>query len=113
MAHTPTQNRRFPSAAHNALDAQVARAQRLADEYERATHHYGQLVRHRLANPLSVIRGNAQTLMELDGLGEECRAALLTGILEMAQRLERISLGPTIETSEELCFDAVPRLVAV
>lgn len=82
-----------------------------ATEYERARRDYTQVVRHRIANPLMVIKGAAQTL---DGttLDDATRHELRLAIIEAAERLEAVSLEPTRAGDEEHDLDAVPHLDA-
>jgi signal transduction histidine kinase len=86
----------------------VDEARYRAAEYERARYDYTQVVRHRIANPLTVIKGASQTL-DIGELSEEMRHALRLAIFEAAQQLEAISLEPTRQGDEEHEFDAVPR----
>ncbi len=79
-----------------------------AEEYERARHDYSQLVQHRLANPLTAIYGAASTLQRSD-LDESVRVQLVATILEGAERIEQLGLGPERQGSEERDLDAVPR----
>lgn len=81
-----------------------------AIEYRRASDDYRTLVDHRLANPLTVIEGAAQTL--LDGklaLCDDDRRALLSSIIEQAERMETLSLSPRISLgTEESCLRPRP-----
>jgi signal transduction histidine kinase len=79
-----------------------------ADEYTRARRHYEQIVRHRMMNPLTAIRGGAQTLLADDKLDRDVRHRLLTTILEASSTLEQISLRPERRGSEEHELDALP-----
>jgi signal transduction histidine kinase len=78
--------------------ADVAAAR--AEEYERALRDYRRLARHRLANPLAVVRGGAATLRELE-LDEAQRAEIVRAIEEAALELEQITLQPEPERPEE------------
>ena len=69
-------------------------------EYERALRDYTTLVRHRLATPLTVIRGAALTLRERPDLPEQERRRLLDLIAEQGERLERLALEPTPRAEE-------------
>jgi signal transduction histidine kinase len=86
----------------------VDEARYRAAEYARARHDYTQVVRHRIANPLTVIKGAAQTL-DVGELDEQMRHALRLAIFEAAQQLEDISLEPIRLGDEEREFDPVPR----
>ena len=79
-----------------------------ADEYTRARRHYEQVVRHRMMNPLTAIRGGAQTLLADEQLDRDVRQRLLTTILEASETLEEISLRPERRGSEEHELDALP-----
>jgi signal transduction histidine kinase len=79
-----------------------------ADEYTRARRHYEQVVRHRMMNPLTTIRGGAQTLLADEELGRDVRQSILTAILEASETLEEISLRPERRGREEHELDAVP-----
>ena len=94
----------------DSLRAQAARARHCAEEYERALSDYTQLMRHRIANPLTAIRGSAQTLRDLPSLDDDTRTRLLEIIVEMAERIEQVSLEPRSVSVEERCLDAVPRV---
>jgi signal transduction histidine kinase len=78
-------------------------------EYERARGEYAQLVRHRMFNPLTVIRGAAQTLQSgaADGAA---RDELLRAIVEATEELERVTLEPERRSAAESDLDAVPRV---
>jgi len=83
-------------------DLQRMQARTNADAYHRAPRHYMRLVRHRIANPLHIIEGMAQTLLEQDELTPERRRAMLTSIVEQAQLLGRLTLfDPTVQSVEE------------
>ena len=69
-------------------------------EYERALADYRTLARHRLANPLSAIRGGITTLREVD-VDPETRERLLAMIAEEARRLEQVALDPEPTRPEE------------
>ena len=79
-----------------------------ASEYHRARHDYTQLVRHRINNPLAVIKGAAFTL-ESDQLDPATRETLRRSIIDAAEILEEISLAPEREGVEEHELDAIPR----
>jgi signal transduction histidine kinase len=89
----------------------VDEARYRADEYARARRDYTQVVRHRIANPLTVIKGAAQTL---DGaaMDEATRHALRLSIISAAEQLEAISLEPTRGGPEERDLDAVAHVPA-
>lgn len=80
-------------------------------EYTRATRDYKSLVDHRLANPLTVISGAAETLLALDAvpLNPMQQTALLKLIRDEAHRIATVSLSPRTQSPEEACLDTVPR----
>lgn len=91
-----------------ALHASKEQAEHSAREYERALHDYTRVMRHRLANPLTAIRGGVTTLREVD-LPEQDRRRLLQAIDEQARELESVALHPERAGVEEHELDAVPR----
>jgi signal transduction histidine kinase len=64
------------------------------EEYTRARRHYAQLVRHRIANPLTVIAGAAQTLAAGADKDPSLRRQLVQVIVDSANTLKNISLDP-------------------
>jgi signal transduction histidine kinase len=70
-------------------------------EYRRALVDYRRLVRHRLANPLSVIIGSVRALQELETNDPELRRELLENVGREAKRLESVSLDPHGELRAE------------
>jgi signal transduction histidine kinase len=70
-------------------------------EYERALADYRRLARHRLANPLTAIRGGIAALRSLPDLTERERAELLDMVEREAARLEAITLEPVARSPEE------------
>jgi signal transduction histidine kinase len=123
MAHTATRTSRFEHSANrdpcattaptlrlvHDLERETARAHRSAQEYSRALREYNQLVRHRIANPLTAIRGGAQTLLADPEMEAPLRVQLLEMIVEMTKRLEHLSLAPTIQRCEEACLQSTPK----
>jgi signal transduction histidine kinase len=93
----------------NAIAFLIDEAKYRAFEYERARDDYTQVVRHRIANPLMIIKGAALTL-EGDSLDDATRHELRRAIIEAAERLEAISLEPTRQGTEERDLDAVPNV---
>ncbi len=79
-------------------------------EYDRALVDYRRLARHRLANPITAIRGSVTTLRELPDLDAETREALLRAVDEEAARLETIALDPEVASAEERGLDPQPRV---
>jgi signal transduction histidine kinase len=87
-------------------------AQYREQEYRRALADYRRLARHRLANPLSVIRGGAIALKTLE-LSDEERRKLLDAIDAESERLEKIALEPDPASPEELRLRPRPELRAI
>ncbi len=87
----------------------VDEARLRADEYERARRDYTQVVRHRINNPLTILKGAAQTL-DATSLDDATRHELRLAIIEAAERLESISLEPTRGGAEEYELDAIPHV---
>jgi signal transduction histidine kinase len=80
-----------------------------AEEYERARHDYALLVDHRLANPLTVIKGAALTIQakpEDPVLTEKLAGA----IADAADVVANVSLSPQRQGVEEHELDAVPHV---
>jgi signal transduction histidine kinase len=69
-------------------------------EYERALRDYRSLARHRLANPLTVIRGGLETLRS-QKLSRRQRDELIEAIAIEAARLESVALDPRANGDEE------------
>lgn len=91
-----------------ALHESQERAEHSSREYERALQHYGDLMRHRIANPLTAIQGGITTLQQLD-LDPVTRAQVLEAVAEQGRRLEGMALHPEQVSEEEHELDAVPR----
>lgn len=92
------------------VTAQVDAARYRAQEYERARRHYEQVVRHRLFNPLTVIKGAAVTLRDEPRLDPISREQLLDSIIDASDTLETVSLVPERRDELERELDAIPRL---
>lgn len=80
-----------------------------AAEYERAHRQYTQLVRHRIANPLTVILGSVQTLQQKQ-TSPEIEQELLANITTAALEIQDVSLAPQTQSDEERELDAIPNL---
>ncbi len=106
----PTRNRSTMPRTRSLITAiqAVADARRQRDAYERALRDYHALMRHRIATPLTVIRGASETLLNVETLGETDRIALLRAIEGAAQALEAVALDPQAVASEESELGAVP-----
>jgi signal transduction histidine kinase len=79
-------------------------------EYERALVDYRRLMRHRIANPLTALRGGIQSLRDLPDLSPEDRAILVESVHEAVQRLEHVALNPSPLGREEASLEGRPRL---
>lgn len=91
--------------------ARIASAE--ATEYRRARRDYRRLVRHRIANPLTTVRGAAQTLAARRGaISAAAEAALVQSIVEAAEELERVAVEPLVESAEELGLAPAPDLAS-
>jgi signal transduction histidine kinase len=96
---------------------QTARGLRLAEdeahyreeEYKRALADYRRLARHRLATPLTVIRGGVAALRSLD-LDAEDRKRVLDSLEDQSRRLEDVALDPEPHSPEERYLDPRPVL---
>jgi signal transduction histidine kinase len=72
-----------------------------AAEYERALVDYRRLARHRLANPLTAVRGGIAALRTLPDLDDQKRQELLDMVEREAARLETVALDPVTRSPEE------------
>lgn len=89
------------------LDRQRAGAEHAQAEYSRALLDYTQLVRHRIANPLTAVIGGTQTLLEIN-VDDATRRELLESMLESARRLEQVALHPERISREEAGLEPSP-----
>jgi signal transduction histidine kinase len=94
----------------NALQAAQDDALHRRDEYARALRDYKQLARHRLANPLTAIRGGIQALREIPELDPETQQQLLDAVDKEARRLEKLALEPAVASAEEQGLEPRPRI---
>lgn len=107
------QLRKTGAHLENALEVVTAPARIAAAEYRRALLDYTQLVRHRLANPLTALTAGVQTLRDLDlVLDRDTRLEILDAMIETASRLERAVLHPEIDTGVEGELRPVPDIDA-
>lgn len=83
-----------------------------AEEYERARRHYTQVVRHRMMNPITTIKGGAQTLLIDHVVDPVTQVRILESIVEACDELEHVSLEPERRDDLERELDAVPNLDA-
>ncbi|MCW2921207.1 MAG: hypothetical protein JWL76_1081 [Thermoleophilia bacterium] len=80
-----------------------------AAEYRRALLDYTQLVRHRLANPLTALTAGVMTLRDLDdSMDDGTRQEILEAMIETANRLERAVLHPELDTGVEGGLQVIP-----
>jgi signal transduction histidine kinase len=93
-----------------ALRASQDEAALRTEEYERALADYRRLARHRLANPITAIRGSIATLRDMPDLDRETRAQLLETIDAEARRLEQVALEPEAASDEERSLRPTPNL---
>lgn len=78
-------------------------------EYERALSDYRALVRHRLANPLTIVLAGVETL-RLTGEKTREERVILDSVYEGIQRLRRISLEAAPISAEEESLEPRPRI---
>jgi hypothetical protein len=76
---------------HVDANEKLAAAFEDSQEYQRAVRHYRDIVRHRIANPLQIVKGMAITLVNDDSMGQQ-QVQMLDAIIEAAYRLERATL---------------------
>jgi len=86
-------------------------ARQAAAEYRRALLDYTQLVRHRIANPLTAVSGGIRTLLEHE-LDPETQRELLLAMLQMADELETVALHPEVIRAEEMNLSPSPAPLA-
>ena len=79
-------------------------------EYERALVDYRRLMRHRIANPLTALRGSIQSLKDLPDLSREEQAVLVNSVHEAVERLEHVALNPSALSKEEASLEGRPQL---
>ncbi|MCW2950817.1 MAG: hypothetical protein JWN41_1830, partial [Thermoleophilia bacterium] len=107
---------REAARARNAsLDSELRRMQECADRahesavrYETALANYERLMRHRIANPLTVVCGIARTLREVDELQDDVRSQLLDSLLDATDALRDVALDPCAVAHIELALDPWP-----
>lgn len=85
------------SGLHVDAEEKLAAAFEDSLEYQRAVKHYRDIVRHRIANPLQIVKGMAITLVSDASMGRQ-QVQMLDAIIEAAYRLEQATL-----------FDPVPQ----
>jgi signal transduction histidine kinase len=91
-----------------ALEQTTEPVRAAAAEYRRALLDYNQLVRHRIANPLTAISGGIKTLLDRE-LDRTTQRELLTAMFEKAQELEHVALDPAVIRAEEANLAPAPR----
>jgi signal transduction histidine kinase len=103
------------SSTDEALDRKLAtlrehteRARHSRRRYQFALHTYEQLMRHRIANPLTVICGVAETLRDHADLAGAQRAELLDALVEQARHLRTVVLDPSPTVPAEMVLEPWP-----
>jgi signal transduction histidine kinase len=79
-------------------------------EYERALLDYRSLVRHRLANPLTVVLAGVAMLRRSAAARPEQEQLILEDVNLAARRLEQVSIDVEPLSEEEEPLDPTPRL---
>jgi signal transduction histidine kinase len=92
-----------------ALEFALDEADARAAEYSRALQDYRTLTRHRLANPITVIRAGLSTIRDLD-LKESDRESILAAAEEAAAELEQVVLEPQAVRPEERGLQPKPTI---
>lgn len=77
-------------------------------EYERALHDYTQVMRHRIMNPVAVIRLAALALRDDAIQSSTARQHLIDIVIESTRRIEEMSFDPKVEGEEEEMLHAIP-----
>jgi signal transduction histidine kinase len=93
-----------------ALKAAQHEASFRREEYARALADYKRLARHRLANPITAIRGSISTLKDMPDLDPETQRQLLEAAEGEARRLEQVALDPDALSDEERMLRPRPDL---
>ena len=104
--HDPTDAERVAEAERRMADAEalleiasaqlsvaarnIANANAAEREYRRATWHYAQLMKHRIATPLQTIVGMADTLRDMPDLERSRRLAMVEAIGQQARALREL-----------------------
>jgi signal transduction histidine kinase len=81
-----------------------------SEEYARALADYRRLARHRLATPITAIRGSLATLRDIPDLDEATQRELLAAAEEQAERLQQVALDPEIAAAEERGLRPTPEV---
>jgi signal transduction histidine kinase len=81
-------------------------------EYERALRDYRSLVRHRLANPLTVVLAGVEMLRHSAAPRSDYERAILEDVYLGVRRLKQISIDPEPLSDEEKQLDGTPRFPA-
>lgn len=80
-------------------------AEREQRRHEANRRYYEQVLRHRLANPLTVLLGGLQTLHDLE-LDMKTRCALVSEMMQQARELENVMLDPEpLDAVEQEYYD--------
>lgn len=89
-------------------EAALAAAAFEQESWERARRDYVQLVRHRLANPLTIIRAAADTLGSDYADDRASRRQLAQLVEDACRRIEELDTSPVSRSVEERTLAAVP-----
>ncbi len=92
-----------------ALRRSIDDAEWRKSEYERALVDYRTLVRHRLANPLTVVMAGVEMLRHAPARNEQERV-ILDNVYHGVRRLRRVSVDAEPLSDEEERLDPTPRL---
>lgn len=86
----------------------AAKAEVKAKEYNRATKEYALVLRHRIANPIAIILGMSQTLIDYPDLPKKVWATMVHDIHESACRLSELVLEPSPQDAVEQALRPTP-----
>jgi signal transduction histidine kinase len=92
----------------NALRSAQDEAAYRREEYARALADYKRLARHRLANPITAIRGSISALRDMPDLDPDTRQQLLEAAEGEARRIEQVALDPESLSEEEHMLQPQP-----
>lgn len=103
----------FASRTMMMMAERAASADERRREYERALRDYEELVRHRVANPLTVITSGVDLLAAKmpEACGDTQLAPVLASISAAAQQLRDVSLDPSHLRPEEASLRPMPDVV--
>lgn len=90
------------------ISQSLSQAEQARTEYRRARHDYQDLMRHRINNPLAIVRGAAATLLHQDQMERPEAHELLRAIVDAADRLESISTEASAADDVEATLRPLP-----